>query len=82
MELLIRNKTVIDFYKNHLYLDFEQVNLLVVNFLSNIIQDGENGINKGLSMQILQQCSDSNIKVDLMSKDLLIRMMDLKITNT
>lgn len=77
-ELLIRNKTVIDFYKNHSYLDFEQVNLLLVNFLSNIIENADNGINKGLSMQILQQCSDNNIKVELMSKDLLIRMMDLK----
>ena len=32
-ELLIRNKTVIEFYKQHSYLDFEQVNLLLVNFL-------------------------------------------------
>lgn len=78
MELVVRNKTVIEFYKNHPHLDFEQVNLLLVNFLSNIIEDQDNGINKGLSMAILQQCSDSNIKVDLMSKDLLIRMMDLK----
>jgi hypothetical protein len=77
-ELVIRNKTVIEFYKHNSYLDFEQVNLLLVNFLSNIIQEADNGINKGLSMQILQQCSDSNVKVELMSKDLLIRMMDLK----
>ena len=78
MDLVIRNKTVIEFYKQYSYLDFEQVNLLLVNFLSNIIQEADNGINKGLSVQILQQCSEHNIKMDLMSRDLSIRMIDLK----
>ena len=78
IDLVIHNKTVIEFYKQYSYLDFEQVNLLLVNFLSNIIQEADNGINKGLSVQILQQCSDNNIKMDLMSRDLSIRMVDLK----
>ena len=78
IDLVIRNKTVIEFYKQYSYLDFEQVNLLLVNFLSNIIQEADNGINKGLSVQILQQCSDNNVKMDMMSRDLSLRMIDLK----
>ena len=77
-DLVIHNKIVIDFYKQHTYLDFEQVNLLLVNFLSNIIQEADNGINKGLSTQILQHCSDNSLKIDMMSRDLSLRIVDLK----
>jgi len=77
-DLVIRNKSVIDFYKQHSYLDFEQVNLLLIQFLSNIIQEADNGISKGLSMQILQQCSENSSKMDMMSRDLSLRMIDLK----
>ncbi len=77
-DLVIRNKTVIEFYKQYSYLDFEQVNLLLVNFLSNIIQEADNGISKGLSTQILQQCSENSLKMDMMSRELSLRMIDLK----
>ena len=77
-DLVIRNKTVIEFYKQYSYLDFEQVNLLLVNFLSNIIQEADNGISKGLSTQILQQCSENSLKMDMMSSELSLRMIDLK----
>ena len=36
IELVIRNKTVIEFYKQHSYLDFEQVNLSKHFINSNI----------------------------------------------
>lgn len=50
-----RNKRVIDFYTNHPFLDFEQINLLCVDLFENILQDA----NQSIGSQILSECLES-----------------------
>jgi hypothetical protein len=50
----------------------------LVSFLSNIIQEADNGISKGLSSQILEYCSENNSKIDTMNNDLSRKILEIQ----
>lgn len=68
--LIVRNKKTIEFYKQHEYLDFEQVNTQVVELLNSLFQNANNTITQSNATQILQQCMETNIQLSLQRKDL------------
>tara|TARA_B100000989_G_C19505542_1_gene456356 strand:+ start:140 stop:1630 length:1491 start_codon:yes stop_codon:yes gene_type:complete len=69
-ELKIKNKKIIDFYKNHPSINFEEANLLLINFLDSLFNHITDDLDSNINSQILSymnktQTELNNIKDDM-----------------
>ena len=51
----ITNSIIINFYKKHKNINFEEINLLVIELIKNIIQDGEIKLTQKIKTELLQE---------------------------
>ena len=58
-ELRIKNKKIIDFYKNHPSINFEEANLLLISFLDSLFNHITDDLDSNVNSQILY---DQNTK--------------------
>jgi hypothetical protein len=69
-ELKIKNKKIVDFYKNHPSINFEDANLLLIGFLDTLFNHMTDDLDSNINSQILSYMSKtqnelSNIKEDM-----------------
>jgi hypothetical protein len=91
MSLSTQNKRIVEFYTNHPFLDFEQINLLCVDLFENVLQNSST-INKSIGSQILSECLENRSRVNdvsaslqlfqanlaKMSSDINLKMLEMK----
>jgi hypothetical protein len=63
-KLVITNSKVIEFYKNNPSLDFEYVNLHIINMLENIISDTQNKLSSSSITQLFNLFNTHSSKLD------------------
>jgi len=69
--LTISNKKVIEFYEKNSNVDFEQINILIVDLFENVLQDATENITKNISSQILTECKENREKILELNNNLL-----------
>ena len=69
--LTISNKKIIDFYEKNTNVDFENINLLIVDLFENVLQDATQNITKTISSQILTECKENREKILELNNNLL-----------
>ena len=69
--LTISNKKIIEFYEKNTNVDFENINLLIVDLFENVLQDATQNITKTISSQILSECKENREKILELNQNLL-----------
>jgi len=69
--LTISNKKIIEFYEKNTNVDFENINLLIVDLFENVLQDATQNITKNISSQILSECRENREKILELNNNLL-----------
>jgi hypothetical protein len=69
--LTISNKKIIEFYEKNTNVDFENINLLIVDLFENVLQDATQNITKTISSQILTECKENREKILELNNNLL-----------
>jgi hypothetical protein len=69
--LTISNKKIIEFYEKNTNIDFENINLLIVDLFENVLQDATQNITKTISSQILTECKENREKILELNNNLL-----------
>ena len=69
--LTISNKKIIDFYEKNTNVDFENINLLIVDLFENVLQDATQNVTKSISSQILTECKENREKILELNNNLL-----------
>jgi len=69
--LTISNKKIIEFYEKNTNVDFENINLLIVDLFENVLQDATQNITKSISSQILTECKENREKILELNNNLL-----------
>ena len=64
------NKKIIEFYSKHVNLDFEKVNLLIIDLFEQIINEMSGKINKNITSEILSTIKNQNIEFDVFKNEL------------
>ena len=57
-DLTIHNQKIIDFYKNNPHIDFENVNLLVIDLLDSLLNQNSQNMMSSVNSQILSRVSE------------------------
>ena len=63
-ELKIKNKKIVDFYKNHPNINFEEANLLLINFLDSVFNHITDDLDTNINSQILSYMSKTQTELD------------------
>jgi hypothetical protein len=69
--LTISNKKIIEFYEKNTNVDFENINLLIVDLFENVLQDATQNVTKNISSQILSECRENREKILELNNNLL-----------
>lgn len=69
-ELIIKNKKIVNFYKNNKDLDIETVNLIIIDLLEQLLDGMNTKVNAGINSQILSNVGELNSKVANLSKSM------------
>jgi hypothetical protein len=69
--LTISNKKIIEFYEKNTNVDFENINLLIVDLFENVLQDATQNVTKSISSQILTECKENREKILELNNNLL-----------
>jgi hypothetical protein len=69
--LTISNKKIIEFYEKNTNVDFENINLLIVDLFENVLQDATQNVTKSISSQILTECKENREKILELNQNLL-----------
>ena len=69
--LTISNKKIIEFYEKNTNVDFENINLLIVDLFENVLQDATQNVTKSISSQILSECKENREKILELNNNLL-----------
>ena len=68
--LTIKNKKIIDFYKNHPSIDFEKANLLLLHFLDSVFNHISNDLDTNINSQILAYMNKSQSEINELKDNL------------
>ena len=80
--LTISNKKVIEFYEKNTSLDFENINVLMVDLFENVLQDATQNLTKTISSQILSECKENREKIIELNHHLLSIQNQIQKLNT
>ena len=80
--LTISNKKVIEFYEKNTSIDFENINVLMVDLFENVLQDATQNLTKTISSQILSECKENREKIIELNHNLLVINTQIQKLNT
>ena len=63
-ELKIENRKIVNFYKEHPSIDFENANILLVEFLDNVFNHMTNDLDSNINSQILSHLISSKKEIE------------------
>lgn len=69
-ELKIKNKKIIDFYKNHPSINFEEANLLLINFLDSLFNHITDDLDSNINSQILSYMNKTQTELNNIKEDM------------
>lgn len=76
--LCVNNKKVFEFYEKHPTINFETMNVLLVDFLQHAMQDATDVASESSISRILSTCADISSKLTLQNDILNARIVDLR----
>ena len=65
--LAVDNKKIHQFYQNNPNVDFESVNLLLIDFMETIFNNMTNDLNSNINSQLLSFMKDNQARIDHIS---------------
>ena len=80
--LTISNKKIIEFYEKNTSIDFENINVLMVDLFENVLQDATQNLTKTISSQILSECKENREKIIELNHHLLSIQNQIQKLNT
>ena len=80
--LTISNKKIIEFYEKNTSIDFENINVLMVDLFENVLQDATQNLTKTISSQILSECKENREKIIELNHNLLSIQNQIQKLNT
>jgi len=69
MEMKTNNKKVCDFYNQHPNLDFEEMNIIMVDMLSSCLSTNEPSLDSKFALNIIQEMKQMNKNIDKINSD-------------
>lgn len=77
--IAVNNKKIHDFYKNNKNIDFEHVNLLLIDFMDSIFNDMTSDLNSNINSQLLLFMKENQIKIENITNSL--KLVNQNVTN-
>lgn len=68
--LAVTNKKIYEFYNNNPNVDFESVNLFLIDFMESIFNNMTNDLNSNINSQLLSFMKDNQMKIENMTNSL------------
>jgi hypothetical protein len=68
--LAVTNKKIYEFYNNNHNVDFESVNLFLIDFMESIFNNMTNDLNSNINSQLLSFMKDNQMKIENMTNSL------------
>ena len=68
--IAVTNKRICEFYNNNPNVDFENVNLLLIDFMESIFNNMTNDLNSNINYQLLSFMKDNQKKIENISNSL------------
>lgn len=68
--LAVTNKKIFEFYNNNPNVDFESVNLFLIDFMESIFNNMTNDLNSNINSQLLSFMKDNQMKIENMTNSL------------
>jgi len=65
--IAVTNKRICEFYNNNPNVDFENVNLLLIDFMESIFNNMTNDLNSNINYQLLSFMKDNQKKIENIS---------------
>jgi len=84
--VVIENKQIYDFYNTNPNINIENVNLLLIKFIENIINQMSNDVNTNINSQLLSYISSNKTQIDTINNNISsinenLTKMNTEITN-
>src|SRR6056300_1029670 len=68
--IAVTNKNIYEFYQNNPNVDFENVNLLLIDFMESIFNNMTNDLNSNINSQLLSFMKDNQTRIENISNSL------------
>ena len=69
MEMKTDNKKICDFYNQHPNLDFEEMNIIMIDMLTSCLSINEPSLDSKFALNIIQEMKQMNKNIDKMNSD-------------